>query len=494
MADSPPGRLSDTGDLLREILSGCGERTQSAVDCVDVVTATYGAGGAEGDVTAGSIRCQRLQVGGDPEQSDEVAKAVGTSSVFSSLETALTALERWILRRDGSGTPVLVIHVTSGGFRCCADVERAAGTLKMACDFRGAPGVFYNLLIGGEATLAFPAKEMIDGGAAGVVKTLYRMASPVGEWGAGLLSCLGITCGPGARFFETVRTFGASLAPRLTALFISESIRDTKGKGGSGITVCAFVAPKEGEVIENCDDVVSIHRSRQRFVVSDGAATASYSAEWARALCRHAVESPPPALGGGEAAEEDAGRLGQWLERALEYWTPEVPWERLLRPALFNKAKEGSGASLAGVELLEVCAGEGVKWRAWALGDSCVIHLRGNQVVSSKPMDRSAKFSHVPALLMTLPGYEAKYVRFWENWESVLSPGDLLVLGTDALCEYMLGALESGDGAEVVSWLAGLSSGSGGDEWGRFEEFVGARRRDGQMKNDDVGLIIVEAR
>ena len=39
-----------------------------------------------------------------------------------------------------------------------------------------------------------------------------------------------------------------------------------------------------------------------------------------------------------------------------------------------------------------------------------------------------------------------------------------------------------------------LSSDSGLDGWGRFEEFVGAKRKDGQMKNDDVGLIIVEGR
>ena len=88
--------------------------------------------------------------------------------------------------------------------------------------------------------------------------------------------------------------------------------------------------------------------------------------------------------------------------------------------AVFNKAREGSGASLAGVELLDAEADEGVRFRAWALGDSCVIQLRGNQVVSSKPMDTSARFSHVPTLLMTAPGYEARYVRFWQSWESVL--------------------------------------------------------------------------
>ena len=109
-------------------------------------------------------------------------------------------------------------------------------------------------------------------------------------------------------------------------------------------------------------------------------------------------------------------------------------------------------------------------------------------------MDASAKFNHVPTLLMTVPGYEAKYVRFWQSWESVLAPGDMVLLGTDALCEYILKAFESDGGEEVLAWLRGLRCESGRDGWGRFEEFVGARRKDGQMKNDDVGLIIVEAR
>jgi len=73
-------------------------------------------------------------------------------------------------------------------------------------------------------------------------------------------------------------------------------------------------------------------------------------------------------------------------------------------------------------------------------------------------------------------------------------PGDLLVLATDALCECILKDFENGEGGEVVCWLTELNSECGRGEWRRFEEFVEARRKDGRMKNDDVGLIVVEAR
>ena len=498
-SDPSTSSVHGVGDLLQAALENLARGTEWELAWVDVVMATYGGEVAGGPGAVGGVCCQRLRLGGGQGWQDGDA-AVGGQSACASLYSALAALGGWLLKRAGGSAPVLVIHVTGGGFRYCADVERAAGTLKMACDFRGAPGVCYHILVGSDAGLVFPASGGIPDGAAGVVKSLHRMASPVGEWGASILGKLGAACTPGGRYFEAVPTAGTSLVFRFAGRFLSEAVKDGRAAIEDGVRACAFVAPKEGEMIDKCEDVVSMHQNRRRFAVSDGATTASYSAEWARALCRHAVESPPPALRGAgcelseEDVTEDAGRLRLWLERALEYWTPEVPWERLVRPAVFNKAKEGSGASLAGIELLDARADEGVRFRAWALGDSCVIQLRGNQVFSSKPMDTSARFSHVPTLLMTAPGYEAKYVRFWQSWESVLAPGDLVLLGTDALCEYILRTFESGGGGEILAWLNDLSSDSGLDGWGRFEDFVGARRKDGQMKNDDVGLIIVEAR
>lgn len=484
--------------MLQAAIENLPRETEGRLVCVDVVRATYGGEVAEGLSNVGEVYCHRLRLGGEQGGQHDDA-AAGVQSVFGSLDSALAALSGWLLKRAEGSAPVLVIHVTAGGFRYCADVERVAGTLKMACDFRAAPGVFYHILVGSEAGLVFPASGEIPDGAPGVVRSLYRMASPVGEWGASILANLGAACTPGGRHFESVSTLGTSLVFRFAERFLSEAVKASVTIE-DGVRACAFVAPKQGEMIDKCEDVVSMHRDRRRFVVSDGATTASYSAEWARALCRHAVESPPPALRGAgcelseEAVTEYAGRLRLWLQRASEYWRPEVPWERLVRPAVFNKAREGSGASLAGLELLHAKADEGVRVRAWALGDSCVIQLRANLVISSKPMDTSARFSHVPTLLMTAPGYEAKYVLFWQSWELVLAPGDLLLLGTDALCEYILRTFENGGGGEVTAWLKDLSSDSGLDVWGRFNEFVGIRRREGQMKNDDVGLIILEAR
>lgn len=464
--------------LAIEYGAGCGP---GAGEPVDLCSSRIGLKDGAGDMTGGAF--SGLQ-----------------KARYPSLEEALFALGGWVLRHPEMNAPVFVLHVTSGRFKCCAEVERAAGTVKTACDVRGAPGVFYNLWLTETGGGSFPGCETSVGDAAGTAKTLFRMASPVGAWGAEILAGLGQVVPGTARYLEAVPSVAMSLAHRFAGSFVAGGVKQAMLAASSGVDACAFLMPKEGDALDKCEDVVSVHRTRRRFAVSDGATTASYSAEWARALCRHAVECPPPVLpereGPPSEEEEKEGgeRLRGWLEPVLEYWKPEVPWERLVRPSMYNKAKEGAGATLAGIELLEEVSEAGVKFRAWALGDSCIIQIRGNQVVSARPMADSAKFSHVPRLLMTQPGYEEKYARFWQSWEATMAPGDTVLLGTDALCEYVLKTFEGGSGEEVIAWLGDLSGGSRPEAWRRFEEFVGVKRKQGELKNDDVGLILMRVR
>jgi hypothetical protein len=140
-----------------------------------------------------------------------------------------------------------------------------------------------------------------------------------------------------------------------------------------------------GEAQDRLRDMERVMEARFRHVPGHDAfeaTTASYSAEWARALCRHAVEYPPPVFPErtlplpeeehGEGVEE----LKEWLEPVLDYWKPEVPWERLLRPSMYNKAKEGAGATLAGIEVLGEAEEAGVRFRAWALDHTRVSKCR----------------------------------------------------------------------------------------------------------------------
>ena len=192
--------------------------------------------------------------------------------------------------------------------------------------------------------------------------------------------------------------------------------------------------------------------------------------------------------------ELQAAALKDWLEGAVSDWAPEIPWERLLRPAMFNKAKAGSGATIAGLEFLAPTTATGARYRAYALGDSCVMQLRAGGLLLSRPVGRAEDFGYDPKLLMTRPGFEAKYAAAWQEWEGALEPGDWLLLATDALSEHILRQFETGAAGPLLAALAEGSATPGPDGWRRLEALVQTRRRQGELRNDDVGLVIIHLR
>jgi len=483
--------------LIRE-LAGAGQ-TEASYEEADFVVAAYRREGTAGHLAESELSCTRLSLRQGSIDGLEGSGQEVACVLFPSLEASLTALGKWVLEREQIDWPVLVVHMTQGRIECSPEEERKAGTVKVACDLRRAPSVFYNILVTADAVSAFPRCEEVAENAPPLVKTLYRMSSPIGIRGVELLARVGSVGESNARYFEAVRSVEDSVVTRFAGVLFADAIKQRGVALNECLTVRAFLMPKERETLDDCEDVVSIHQNRRRFAISDGAGTASYSAEWARALCRQAMDTPPPVFADVEGAttegrtKEDEDRLRGWWGNALDYWRPEVPWERLVsRLTMVNKAKEGSGATLAGIEILDGGGQEGVRFRAWALGDTCVIHLRNNKVLASRPMVRADQFNNVPLLLLTRPGFVEIYLRHWQSWESTLVPGDILLMGTDALSKYILGALESGAGTGVLAWLRDLLCKSQVQGWHQFEEFVDARRYEEQMKNDDVAIVLIE--
>ena len=471
---------------------------QKLMEYLDIVAASYVDEGTTSALPMGELHSIRLALRRESALADEKTFPEVTPVLFPNLELSLMAIGNCLLNREESNSPVLIVHVTPGKFKCCGEVEREAGILKVVCDLRGAPSIFYNVLITSDGGGVFPRSEEVAKNASPAVKTLYRMSSPVGIRGADLLANAGMTCVGSARYFEAVPSITESVMTRFAGAFFADAVKAVQLELNEFLWAHVFLKPKKSERLDNCEDVVSAARDLRRFVISDGATTASYSAEWARALCRQAMDTPPPVFADldgttdGARTKADEDLLRAWWEGALSFWGPEVPWERLIRPSMLNKAKAGTGATHAGIEVLEGTESAGVRYRAWALGDSCIIQFRDNQVLTSRPMARSDHFNHVPMLLMTQSGLVDKYLRHWQNWEATLAPGDLLLMGTDALSEYILKTFENGKGEEVLAWLRELQQASRAEGWRKFEEFVEARRSDGQMKDDDVGLILIE--
>jgi hypothetical protein len=198
-----------------------------------------------------------------------------------------------------------------------------------------------------------------------------------------------------------------------------------------------------------------------RCAVADGATEASFSGEWARLLVRAYCDGR--LRDGCFAADID--RLGRiW---SAEVGSRPLPW--------YAEQKLASGAfsSLVGITV----DARGV-WRATAVGDSCLVHVRNEAILSAFPLARSADFTSTPGLISTSATANAHVTpkRAWGRWEA----GDAMYLMTDALAAWCLRRVEM----HRPPWPA-LDAALRGSP-ARFNRWINLQRDAGGLRNDDV--------
>ena len=131
-----------------------------------------------------------------------------------------------------------------------------------------------------------------------------------------------------------------------------------------------LLLPKLGQEASECEDVIAVDAQRCRFAVADGATEAFDARKWAERLAQQWVRRQSTltseefrdwvAAEGRELHESWNGLSLSWYSEA--------------------KARTGSFAAFAGVEL--DLKSELPSWKAIALGDTCLLHRRGDVLVS----------------------------------------------------------------------------------------------------------------
>ena len=132
--------------------------------------------------------------------------------------------------------------------------------------------------------------------------------------------------------------------------------------------------------------------------------------------------------------------LPGWLAGPRRRWSAEVmglelPWYAEM------KREQGAFATLLGLGVLRPTADRPGKWRAVAVGDSCLFRVRGGGRCSSFPIRKAADFGNQPrsARLARRAGAgSGTCLRL------AASAGDRLLLMTDALAQWFLRAYEGG--------------------------------------------------
>lgn len=201
--------------------------------------------------------------------------------------------------------------------------------------------------------------------------------------------------------------------------------------------------------------------------VADGATQSVFAGKWARLLVASLCTDGFP------APEELNARLPE-LQRIWREALPSegLPWYTR------EKLKKGAYAALVGVMLRP---GEAGSFRALAIGDCCLFHVRESETPWSFPLASAGAFDGVPDLLSSIKPVALDRVLCEEReWR----PGDLLMLASDAVAAWLLGGHEG----EVPRWRR--ASAIATDD--AFRELVTSERTARRMQNDDSTLIVIE--
>src|SRR5262245_11739822 len=228
--------------------------------------------------------------------------------------------------------------------------------------------------------------------------------------------------------------------------------------------------PKRGHKMEEYEDAAAGHGLAGRFAVADGATESAFAGSWARALAEAFVQGPVA-----------AGGWARWLPDVRRRWLKEIdgkelPWY------LEEKFQQGAFATLLGVEL------EAKKkiweWKAVAVGDCCLFHLRGDKLLCSFPLESSIDFGTQPDLLGSRSGdkphdYRAKgRARF----------GDTFLLLSDALAQWALKREE----LRRPLWRELREVLDAHEPQAAFQSWVDKCWESRELKTDDVTLLTID--
>ncbi|MHC4402580.1 MAG: protein phosphatase 2C domain-containing protein [Planctomycetota bacterium] len=239
-----------------------------------------------------------------------------------------------------------------------------------------------------------------------------------------------------------------------------------------------FKLAKDAERPEENQDACRADAARGIAAIADGVASAIFSRKWAGILTEAAVADPP------NPNDRDAFR--EWLAARREAWSAQINVADL---AWFQKPKlrEGAFSTLLWVEVLPLDESDrepADPWRlrVFAIGDSCLFHVREGRTLRTFPVEKAEEFNEDPLVVGSVDLNRDELLRF-ESLEEICRPGDLLALCTDAVAEW---ALKEQNAGNLPAWEKCWTKTE--EAW---QEEILALRNDRRMRHDDATLLLL---
>jgi hypothetical protein len=254
------------------------------------------------------------------------------------------------------------------------------------------------------------------------------------------------------------------------------------------IQVVTFSEPKAGNLPVEWQDgagggVVGDGTGTARFIVLDGATQAYDPLRWVDQLVTSFVSPGGDDPGaGGPRLEPSAMRA--WFAAMQDQWIADVrAFDSIIEERKFTEV--GSFATLLGFELSGLDGPEPF-WRAVALGDTVLFHVRAGRLITTFPPMGPEDFGTLPDGVHTLRSSLDRMTSRLLVGGGILAADDFLFVATDAMAHWILRAVGREE-KRVWDTLGGLAH---PDVFARFVEDQ-RREQDSakRMKNDDVTLM-----
>lgn len=245
-----------------------------------------------------------------------------------------------------------------------------------------------------------------------------------------------------------------------------------------------FWLPKAGNSEDDYEDAYSprdLEKEREltvrgralRFAVADGASEASFSRDWARLLTTAYVRGTIHL----EQMEDLRHLQAQWNRRVT---SAPLPWYAE------EKMRMGAFSSLLGLTITGGSTEDSEEglWQAIAIGDSCLFHIRSQDLLLSFPLGTSLDFSNHPTLVSSRPDRNSHLGAAIRSQAGKWLRGDRFLLMTDAVAAWFLKEWEAGKNPCATVLDIGTT-----DFRCSFPDWVRSLRTSGAMKNDDVTFL-----
>jgi hypothetical protein len=271
-----------------------------------------------------------------------------------------------------------------------------------------------------------------------------------------------------------------------------------------------FWVVRRGHGPEEYEDAAAADDAAGRYAVTDGATESCFAGLWARLLAEGFLRREGSAGGGvrdwglgiGSAnnAETETSNPQSLipspqpltpdpffpsLAALQEQWCVAVRGRQLSwysEPAI----ERGAFATFLGLSV-HTDADAVYRWEAMAVGDTCLFHTRGDELLRAFPLERAGQFDNVPKLVGSRMSAQSLRQRRRDWTDGTGGVGDRLWMMTDALAQWCLAENEAGQ----RPWPKLTLLLTAPEPAERFAAWIERLRDGGRLKNDDVTLLAI---